>query len=181
MAQGGDYRKRLERSKQQSKSHSGFLPGAGFGLIIGLAVAAVVHLYHLYQQNLDPKPTHASELACAPQDNKEAPARGLPGTEYGFFDELPSRNSPSPAGQAAVKLYILQAGSFDSKQKASTQMEKLEGIGFRAKSRRVKMEGQDLYRVWLGPFDIQKVQKVKETLRERGVETVAKIYRETAR
>ena len=146
-----------------------------FGLTLGLVVALAVHFYHL-RQPPSVAPSSAAVSEGAADKDRETGAE----ESYGFFDILPTLDIEVPEYQevdaARRASYILQAGSFRSRNTAEVLREKLIVFELESEVREVTSgDGNVWYIVRLGPYDsLSQANNIKINLRKQGIESLMK-------
>lgn len=156
------------------------------GMLIGLGLAGIVMMKgwapKLRQETPQPSLPPAQETVAAPEPEKP---------KYGFYEVLPEMESVVP--DAEVKQaqqvpppvldpnarYVLQAASFRNAGDAESLKAKLALLGLRASVQTVAINGQDYFRVRVGPFaDLREVDAARTTLEANGLQAIA--LKETA-
>ena len=153
-----DYKHRKRRKKGGGTS-----PGFVTGLVCGLAVAVLVHLYHAGQDAARDAPA----LAAKPSPARAEPPPATPEEDrFEFYDLLPELEIVVPdepaatAGGAAPAprtlppgSYYLQAGSFRKHAEADRRKASLALLGVTSSIQQVTVDGnQTWFRVRIGPI-----------------------------
>ena len=155
-----DYKRRRRAKKKTAGGGHGFATG----LICGLAVAALVHLYHSGRN----APAAAPERVAAPATAEAGPEAAVE-NRFEFYDILPefelpveteptdSAGGPRPASPVPATLppgsYYLQAGSFRQHADADRRKASLALLGISSAIQRVTIDGnQTRFRVRVGPI-----------------------------
>lgn len=174
--------KQATRANGGSRSPLPFWVWLAVGVLVGLAVAALV----LFQ-------------GWAPKLREETPVPALPGKpvavlppeasakpKYDFYSVLPEmevvvpedeiKSPPArPTGSATgATRYVLQAGSFRNSADADALKARLILSGLRAKVQAVSVNGSNWYRVRIGPFNqLSELDAARNTLKSNGIEGIA--------
>ena len=153
-----DYKHRKRRRKGGGTS-----PGFVTGLVCGLAVAVLVHLYHAGRDAARDAPA----LAAKPSPARAEPPPPTPEEDrFEFYDILPGLEvvvpepAPAAAGSAAPAprtlppgSYYLQAGSFRQHADADRRKASLALLGVSSSIQQVTIDGdQTWFRVRVGPI-----------------------------
>jgi cell division protein FtsN len=153
-----DYKHRKRRKKAGGTS-----PGFVTGLVCGLAVAVLVHLYHAGQGAAGDAPA----LAARPSPARAEPPPATPEEDrFEFYDILPGLEvvvpepPPAAAGSAASAprtlppgSYYLQAGAFRKHAEADRRKASLALLGVTSTIQQVTIDGdQTWFRVIVGPM-----------------------------
>jgi len=155
-----DYKRRRRTKKKTAGSSHGFATG----LICGLAVAVLVHLYHSGRD----APAATPQRGAAPAPAEAGPAAAV-GDRFEFYDILPefempveteptdTTGSPRPATPVPATLppgsYYLQAGSFRQHAEADRRKASLALLGISSAIQQVTIDGnQTRFRVRVGPI-----------------------------
>lgn len=180
-----DYRnQRLSQSNKNDKRGESFKKtsiGFAIGLFIGLSGAASVHLYHLGIIGSKQLATPASE-EVASEPSKDNASNPTP-IDFQFYEML--QNFKFPETQTAqrnvvgepvapVQLYILQAGTFISKEQAEAQLQQLIKLGYKhTHTYTFVVAGKQYYRVWLGPYgNLAEAKTKQKTLRSHNIQVL---------
>jgi cell division protein FtsN len=166
------------------------------GLIMGLAVAAGVHIYHLEHRPQFVADTTARKDPEQPQPSPQELPDDRPRFEfYKILPEMevvvpeekepspqPSQTQPQPAppktaqtkNAAAAERYLLQVGSFQTPQDADHMKAQLALLGIEANIQKVEIRGgKTWYRVRVGPFsDRDKLNQTRLRLQTNKIEAV---------
>lgn len=151
------------------------------GILIGLGLSAVVMMkgWAPKLRNEVPTPTPPGATETKPAAEPEKP-------KYGFYEVLPEMDQVVP--EAEVKQanqqptptldpnqrYMLQAASFRNAADAESLKAKLALLGLRASVQTVAINGQDYFRVRVGPFaDLRELDTAKTTLESNGLQAIA--------
>ena len=180
-----DY-KRRSRKKQPTPGWAMF----GSGLVLGLGVALVVHLYHSRgAPPAQPVATRAVQPASQLEDDTP-PAAPEEGGGFDFYTMLPglevvvpeepaaTRPAGSPGAAAAPALapgrYWIQAGSFRRFEDADRRKAELALLGLASSIQAVAIEGQDWHRVRIGPLPgPAEAESTRRRLAEAGIGALA--------
>ncbi len=161
-----DYKSHANRKKKK--------PMPGFvwmisGLAIGLFIAFLVYLDKQPASDISFSDAVKTELDRIKQHNAnataepETPARQEP--KFNFYtilpelevlipeDEIRPPENKKAAGSADSKRYILQAGSFRSRQDAEKLKATVALLGLEASINQVSIENEKWHRVRIGPVD----------------------------
>jgi cell division protein FtsN len=153
------------------------------GLGIGLAVAVIVHVYHLgaakraaLEAAATPRPAAASRVAAA----SEVPAEDEAAQSYDFYDMLPKFEVVVPEKDKEVSsehddklgpverpgIYVLQAGSYRDVAEADRIRAQLKVQGIQANVQRVSVDEDVWHRVRIGPItDLKELNRLRAKLR----------------
>jgi len=162
------------------------------GLTVGLFVAFLVFLSQHEPRGRKPVEAEAEpvkEQAPAPSQAKVEPAKPEAAKapekkplNYDFYTKLQEfevevpedRKGTKPKPVASPGSYVLQVGSFKSAKEAESRKAELALLGIRSSVQTVKVEGNATYhRVRIGPYrDLDKVNKMRQTLRENHIDYV---------
>lgn len=171
------------------------------GVLVGLAVAAVLYLQGADRMGQDPgwltRDEERPATTPAPQPAQEPPAEPSEGSRFQFYELLPRDEvripepepattpprtatpvpEPAPAEQRpppeAATRVMLQTGSFREFQQADEMKARLAMMGLQATIREVRVDGQTFHRVYLGPFDNEAVaNRWAERLRRENFEVL---------
>jgi hypothetical protein len=169
------------------------------GMLVGLAIAAVLYLQGADRMGQDPGwLTHGGGLP-APIDPPREPAATPPDapaerSRFQFYELLPRdevripesaptappppRAAPAPQRQPQARpetgsRVLLQTGSFRQFQQADEMKARLALMGLTANIREVRIDGQTFHRVYLGPFDSDaQISRTLERLRSENIEAL---------
>ena len=142
------------------------------GLAPGLALAVVVHFYHVFTHEPVPPVGVVVDTLANSGDAQE--------DEYQFFTILTELEIVVPDYQDIDKAqrptYVLQAGSFRAQRTAESLQKRLEALDLESEVQKVEMgEGDVWYRVRLGPYDnLSQVNNIRLNLRKQGIESMLK-------
>lgn len=162
------------RVREPSDSHwSWFLTG----LMAGLFMAFILYLGFIRQP--ESRPAVNPELAeQAPDDRENA-------VEFDFYeylteaevkvDVVPVAERPLP--QQDTRQFMLQAGSFSTRQDAETRRASVMLLNLDAAVVAAVVNGQTRYRVQLGPFSRDAVDDARDVLAENNIETATLVMR----
>lgn len=181
---GGKAKPRQPKARQrQSNGLPGWLWGL-MGLTVGLAVAAIAFIT---LRPVEPEFAEAEPAAPAPQVQQQSSPKIPPKQppRFKFYDGLkeaevrPSEEAykvetPPPASQDSNR-YLVQAGSFKSRDDAEKRKANLALIGIESKIAQVDLQGKGIrYRVQIGPA-LTRVQteKTMQQLRENRIDSFA--------
>jgi cell division protein FtsN len=156
----------------------------GAGLAIGLALAGVVHVYHLgaperarVQADAEPRPAAAAQRAT---DTLEVSAEEDTAQSYDFYEMLPNFEVVVPEKDKEVRaerdttlgpierpgIYVLQAGSYRSVTEADRIRAQLKVRGIDATVQRVAVDAEEWHRVRVGPIsELAELNRLREKLR----------------
>lgn len=178
--------------KKQAAKRQG-LPGIVWlvsGLLIGLFVALLVHLYHLQQGNrlvID-----GPERVIQPEQRtgaREEPPAQEQRPRFEFYKLLPEQEVVVPPPEREAKpaakprprrtpepgaRYLLQAGSFQQFGDADRLKAQLALLGVEAHIQKVELTGGETWhRVRVGPIaDQDELNRIRQQLAANGVETI---------
>jgi cell division protein FtsN len=151
-----------------------FGAGLGIGLMVALAVF-VIDRRHAPTTDAKPQP-QANVAKRDPGD--ETPTATDPAAQYDFYSMLPKfevgvppKGKPAQrdTSQAAVEqpgAYVLQVGSYRSRDDAERVRSKVEKLGIEAKVQHVSIDTDELHRVLVGPIrDLAKLNSTRRELR----------------
>ena len=191
--------KRRQQQKRSSQGRSGGQGGFSRGLAIGLAVAAMVQLYHAGlpdwfggesdesagASNRESPSTNLTFYRLLPKaevrvDEPEPPA-DAPAAASGTADPPPSDSQPGPAaptGPPAAPGFQVQVGSFRVWKKADELRASLSLGGFESAIHTTNTPTGTWHRVQLGPFRAREAAEAAKArvLTARGID--ARIVRE---
>lgn len=180
-----DYKHR-KRPAKRKKGTSSF----GSGLTIGLAIALIVHLYHLGKRpEAEPVEAVTQEKPAA----QEPAATDDSDIFYDFYEMLPDddvflteETSPGSTGRAATAssagaAYYLQAGSFKNHADADSRKATLALLGVSANIQRITIDdNQTWHRVLVGPInDANELSSLRSRLGSENIETMTWRARES--
>jgi cell division protein FtsN len=174
-----DYKHRKRRS---GKAGGGL--GFSTGLVCGLALAFIVHLYHVGQHNRDeevPSPPKPAPARAAPEPIAEDEER------FEFYDILPEFEVPVPEVPETAEpgalvertlppgSYYLQAGSFRTHADADRRKATLALLGVGSTIQRVSIDGnQTWFRVRVGPIgEAAELEALRRRLESEDIQTLA--------
>jgi cell division protein FtsN len=170
------------------------------GMIVGLAVAAVLYLQGADRMgqdfdwlNQEPSvpaatPAPAAPDSAAPERSRfqfyellprdevripqpPAPAAAIPRTPAPAT-EAPTARTPEPPARPATRI-LLQTGSFREHSQADEMKARLAMMGLQADIRQVQVGGQTFHRVYLGPFENEaQADRWAERLRRENIEVL---------
>ncbi len=173
-----DYKHR-KRPAKRKKGTSSF----GSGLTIGLAIALIVHLYHLGKRpEAEPVKAVTQEKPAA----QEPEATDDSDIFYDFYEMLPDddvflteETAPGTTGRAtpastAGAAYYLQAGSFRNHADADSRKANLALLGVSANIQRVTInDNQTWHRVLVGPInDATELSTLRTRLGAENIDTM---------
>ncbi|AVP96234.1 sporulation protein [Ahniella affigens] len=151
------------------------------GILIGLGLSAIVMM-----KGWAPKLRNEAPTPTPPAANEIKPAAEPEKPKYGFYEVLPEMDQVVPEAlvkqanqQPAQPLdanqrYMLQAASFRNGADAESLKAKLALLGLRASVQTVAINGQDYFRVRVGPFaDLRELDTAKTTLESNGLQAIA--------
>lgn len=184
-------RKKKRRSTRSRKKQE--YPGWAwmtFGLAIGLSVAFAVYVKDRGPRSIEPTPDPAS-LQSALDNNSETAAPPDPVAEepkerrFTFYELLPAFEMEVPdttpeieadvAPQAVVQpgTYVLQAGSFSTPVDADRRRAELGMQGIESRIQPVEINGQDRFRVYIGPTDdLDELNMLRSRLRAAQIDVL---------
>lgn len=151
------------------------------GMMIGLGLAAIVMMkgWAPKLKNEGPIPTPPAAETTPAVAEPEKP-------KYGFYEVLPEMEVVVPdsevkqAQQATPPAldpntrYVLQAASFRNAGDAESLKAKLALLGQRASVQTVAINGQDYFRVRVGPFaDLRELDVARGVLEANGLQGIA--------
>jgi len=193
---------RKVRRKTASTRSRGPIPGWFWllaGMLVGLAVAAVLYLQGADRMGQDPgwlthgesQPAPIAPLRAPPAAAPDAPAERsrfqfyelLPRDEVRIPESAPAappppRAAPAPVPQPQARpetgsRVLLQTGSFRQFQQADEMKARLALMGLTANIREVRIDGQTFHRVFVGPFDSDaQAARALERLRSENIEAL---------
>lgn len=174
-----DYKHRKRR--RSGGGSQGFVTG----LVCGLGVALLVHLYHVGRGDHDERP----DRAATPSPARVAPeAMSEDEDRFEFYDilpefEIPVPDAPAPASPGAPAAprtlppgsYYLQAGSFRTHADADRRKATLALLGVGSAIQQVSIDGdQTWYRVRVGPIaDAAELDALRARLEAEDIQTLA--------
>lgn len=177
-----DYANRKSSGRQVRSPGKG-MPGwlwALAGLSLGLAVAAFVYI----GRPLKKPAAQATVASSAPEAKKAVPVPPKETPRFSFYEMLPSYEVVIPGpkaekGKSAPPViaepgeYIIQVGSFRSRNEADAQKARLALLGIEARVEQVTIDNKDTwYRVRIGPEkDQAKVQQLVARLQENSIDS----------
>ena len=158
------------------------------GLLIGLVVALIVHLYHSDIAGHKDIPTQKStnNVDQETKNNMSEP----PPIDFQFYEMLPDFEFPQaqtksehrdlpPVNLAEpTKRYILQAGTFASLKQAHAQQQQIINLGLhRVHIYIFTVSDKQYYRVWLGPYeDLTKANRKQKFLHTNNIQVLLSQY-----
>ncbi|HEX3911988.1 MAG TPA: SPOR domain-containing protein [Steroidobacteraceae bacterium] len=174
--------------KTKYKSPGGFSGWMGLagGLLLGLAVAAVVYLK---DHRLDaPAASVAKTLKKKPHGN-DAPEAGDPVADdpkiYAFYEMLPKFEVVVPEKDKDVRpdiksvpetragTYVLQAGSYKNFADADRVRAKLALQGIESKVQKVTVDNDTWHRIRIGPISkLDELNRMRQILRKADVDVL---------
>jgi cell division protein FtsN len=156
----------------------------GVGLAIGVALAAIVHVYHLgapererLAVSAEPRPAASKPAAT---DALEVSAEEDTAQAYDFYEMLPNFEVVVPEKDKEVRterdntlgpierpgIYVLQAGSYRSVTEADRIRAQLKVRGIDAIVQRVAVDAEEWHRVRIGPIsDLAELNRLRGKLR----------------
>ncbi len=175
-----DYKHRKRRKKAGSSTSPGFVTG----LVCGLAVAVLVHLYHEGQDATRDAPALTAKPAPA---RSEPPPATEEEDQFEFYDILPEfevavpvapvpeGNRASPARTLPPGSYYLQAGSFRQHADADRRKASLAMLGVTSSIQQVTIDGnQTWFRVRVGPIrEADELDAMRARLTAAEIQTLA--------
>ena len=175
-----DYKHRKRRSKSGSTG-----PGFVTGLVCGLAVAVLVHLYHSGQ---DARTDEAPRTATPTASRDVPPPPDEDEDRFEFYEILPEFEVPVPEPAPTVAgspppaprtlppgSYYLQAGSFRKHGDADRRKASLAMLGVSSSIQRVTIDGdQTRFRVRIGPIrEAAELDALRARLEAADIQTLA--------
>ena len=161
-----------------------------FGLAIGLSVAFAVYVKDRGPASIEPTRDPAS-LQSALDDNDEPATPSVVDPEepkerrFTFYELLPAFEMEVPDAtpeieadlepQAVVQpgTYVLQAGSFSTPTDADRRRAELGMQGIESRIQPVEINGQDRYRVYIGPTDdLDELNMLRSRLRAARIDVL---------
>jgi cell division protein FtsN len=171
-------RKPTARHTRDGRAMPGWL-WALAGLSLGLVVAALVYIARPVSKA--PAPIAAVEK---PGAKKPVPVPPKEPTRFSFYEMLPSYEVVIPGNKtekskdatptiAEPGEYVIQVGSFRSREEADTQKAKLALLGMESRVEQVTIDNKDTwFRVRIGPEkDPAKVQSLVARLSENSIQS----------
>ncbi len=183
-------------NKRRTRGNSGDdkgLPGWAMltiGLIIGLFVAFLVYLD-------DIEPMEEAEIAIEDSDDLADTEQEEEGPRFEFYSILPELEivlpegptpevdegvdpTPEPVEPEPVEPdvdgpynYYLQVGSFQNPEQAESLVAEVTLLGLDVQVRSVEVDGDDWYRVHVGPFTSEgELETAQERLRDNGIDSL---------
>lgn len=186
------------RKAPSSGSGSSLLVGILIGLLLGLGIALGVAIYLnrvpafvSRDKPAQPAPATQPEAAKAPAVAKEAPAKTEDKPRFDFYNILPGddqakgkadREAPRPPVAEIKETFYLQAGAFQNAADADNMKARLALLGVEASIQTTtSSERGPLNRVRVGPFSrVEDVNRIRDTLKQNGIETTLIKGREAA-
>lgn len=198
-----DYKNRIPAYRQaryRAWPPSGVLVGAVAALAVIAALG--FYFVTLHEPGTSAPPPDAipgsasgpprSKADPAPAAEAEAPARAgadrpppLPEPRFTFYKILPEKEvviaeneiralkGEESRGKPAGTLYLLQAGSFTSRQDADKLKAQLAGIKVKAKLELIKLDNATWYRVKIGPYaTLADADRVRQHLRANKIDSI---------
>ncbi len=161
-----DYKHRVEKAAANPPRQRSCVPRFLLGLVIGLAVAVAVQLYHakllpavwpltLLQPQPQPKPQPKAQPKAQAKVEEPKPRIDFYETLPKLRVEAPPPAQTNPKPLAAVTQagnYSLQLGSFQKPELAEERKARLALLGFGAEVQTVPHPKTPLYRVKMGPY-----------------------------
>jgi cell division protein FtsN len=185
-----DYKSRVPLGKRPPSGRT--LIGVFIGLVLGLAIAAVVAVYMTnapvpFARKSEPRrPTPPQADRNLADAAKTAEAKGGPPEKprFDFYKMLPGQEQPvtereiraatkKPADPTQPKdVYFVQAGSFQNPADADNLKARLALIGLQASVEPTALPDKGTwYRVRLGPYaQLDDINRVRQTLAQNGVD-----------
>lgn len=185
------------RRRRRSKTNKAAPPWVWSvaGLVVGLLVAFLVFLQLRPRQAPAPAPTPAIAVPAAPEPRAEqkphqpraAVTPPPPKPRFDFYNLLPEmevivpdeeiRGETTREGVKQVEqpgTYLLQAGSFRSRQQADQLRARLALLGLETSVQAVTADnGQNWHRVRVGPFsNLQELNDARALLKTNGVDAL---------
>ena len=175
-----DY-KNAKRSGGKGASGGAFL----MGLVVGLLVAAGVHVYDT--RELDKQRRTASADDDQRKKDKPAPASQQSETQeqLDFYEQLPKfevvvppkgKDTTKPGAQAAIDKpgsYVLQAGSYRTYAEADRVKALLALQGVQSRIEKAPIESETWHRVRIGPIhDLHVLDETRRKIREAQIDAI---------
>jgi len=190
------------RTAPSSGSGSSLLVGILIGLLLGLGIALAVAIYLnkvpgpfiLRGKTPEPAPAAKTESPKAsPSSRPEAVAPKpeekprfdfysiLPGTDDSSKSKAP-KDAPAPRPTEIKETFYLQAGAFQGAADADNLKARLALLGVEATIQSsAATDRGPLHRVRVGPFSrVEEVNRIRDTLKQNGIETTLIKGRESA-
>lgn len=182
MAQRKTRRKRPGRSRAKQSEYPPYV-WMLFGLAVGLSVAFAVYVKDRRPAAVaDAETPRPASLQSALDDNDETPTDPEPAAKkdkrFTFYDILPNveilTDDTAPEVEADIEpqaidepgVYVLQAGSFSTHEDADRRRAELALQGIESHIRRVKLNGRNYHRVYIGPTeDLDELNLLRSRLR----------------
>ena len=187
-----DYGRRSRTPSKRSGDRRSFVFGTVMGLALGFAGTAAYFYYRdaVLQQGAptaaDWMPVPSPEPPRTGDETPAPPVEKLPGSDFGFYEDLPAFKMVVPGGEKTrptverpgARLYILQAGAFATSAAAGALERRLVGLGYRAEVDKVAGgDGADLFRVRLGPYSMARADAIRRALKAKNLEALMHEYR----
>lgn len=181
--------KRKKRRSARSKARTEY-PGWAwmtFGLAIGLSVAFAVYVKGRGPDSVAATPDPASLQGALDNNNETAaPVAEEPREKrFTFYELLPAFEVEVPATTPEVEAdvvpqaviqpgtYVLQAGSFSTPNDADRRRAELALQGIESRIQPVEINGQDRYRVYIGPTDdLDELNMLRSRLRAARIDVL---------
>ncbi|VAW75007.1 Cell division protein FtsN [hydrothermal vent metagenome] len=160
------------------------------GLLVGLAVAAVVYLVMESAGDSAPQETDSVQVKPAQGDTRKAkkkPVPPPPKPRFDFYNLLPEmevmvpeqeiRGTPTREGVKRVEqpgTYLLQAGSFPSHERADRLRARLALLGLETRLQTVSVDGNKTWhRVRVGPYkNLAELNEARSLLKQNGIDAI---------
>jgi cell division protein FtsN len=187
------------RKARSSGSGSSLLVGVLIGLLLGLGIALAVAIYLnrvpdafvSRGKSTESAPASKSEPAKAQANSKETQAKPEEKPRFDFYNILPgedqakgkaAREPQRPPAAEVKETFYLQAGAFQNTADADNMKARLALLGIEASLQTAaSAERGPLHRVRVGPFNrVEEVNRVRDTLKQNGIETTLIKGREPA-
>jgi len=174
------------------------------GLLLGLAIALGVAIYLnrgsdsfvVRSKPAEPPQSAKQEGGKAPKGKAEEASKAAEKPRFDFYNILPGEDGKDKAQAKAVppepprtppeeakETFYVQAGAFQSAADADNLKARLALLGVEAAVQSgVTMDRGQLHRVRVGPFTkVEEVNRVRDTLKQNGIETTLIKGREAPR
>jgi cell division protein FtsN len=195
-----DY-KRTDTRRAKRGSGSSLLVGIFIGLVLGLGVALAVAWYinkmpSPFTVRTNPAGRSEAQTKAPPTQSAKVEEKGAkpgePKKRFEFYEILPGTKEPSPEKGApaaststrnANEAFFLQAGAFQSAPEADNLKARLALLGVEATIETTTSPDKGaMHRVRIGPYtSVEELNRIRETLKQNGVQTTLVKLREPER